>query len=163
MVNSEKAISMLKVNPEYMSKIMEATNNCPYFRLQNMRLLNFDAGISKLEIDIDPGKHYQPFGITHGGVVCSIIDAAAFWAVYGQAPENVGMTSVDLKLNYLAPASGTKLVAQGKMVKLGRTLGYGQAEVLDENGKILAAGASTLMVIPELPFIYAGQLPPKFL
>jgi uncharacterized protein (TIGR00369 family) len=73
------------------------------------------------------------------------------------------MTSVDLKLNYLAPASGTKLVAQGKMVKLGRTLGYGQAEVLDENGKILAAGASTLMVIPELPFKYAGQLPPKFL
>ncbi len=154
---------MLKVNPEYMSKIMQATNACPYFRLQNMRLLNFDNGISNLEIDVDPGKHYQPFGITHGGVVCSIIDAAAFWAVYGQAPENVGMTSVDLKLNYLAPASGLKLIAQGKMIKLGKTLGYGQAEVLDENGRILASGSSTLMVIPGLPFRYAGELPPKFL
>ncbi|MFH0957642.1 MAG: PaaI family thioesterase, partial [Pseudomonadota bacterium] len=99
----------------------------------------------------------------HGGVICSIIDAAAFWAVYGQAPEDVGMTSVDLKLNYLAPASGSKLLAEGKMIKLGRTLGYGQAEVMDENGRILASGSSTLMVIPDLSFRYAGQLPPKFL
>ena len=154
---------MLRVNPEYMSKIIEATNQCPYFRLQNMRLMDFDLGNSLVEIDVDPEKHYQPFGITHGGVICSIIDAAAFWAVYGQAPEDVGMTSVDIKLNYLAAANGSKLIAQGKMIKLGRTIGYGQAELTDEKGRIIASGSSTLMVIPALAFGYAGELPPKFL
>ncbi|MCX5872617.1 MAG: PaaI family thioesterase [Deltaproteobacteria bacterium] len=154
---------MRKINPEYISKVSEATSRCPYFRLLNMRLIGFDIGTSELEIEIDPKKHFQPFGHVHGGVYSSIIDAAAFWAVFGQVDQNVGMTSVDLKLNYLSSTNGSKLIAHGKKIKLGKTLGYGQAEVTDENGKILAHGSSTLMVIPNLSFQQDEPFPPKFL
>ena len=154
---------MRQINPEYVSFVSEATSASPYFRLLNMRLIHFDIGFCKIEIDVDPNKHFQPFGNVHGGVYSSIIDAAAFWAVYGQVDENVGMTSVDLKLNYLSATNGSKLIANGKKIKLGRTLGYGQAQVTDETGKMLAHGTSTLMVITDLPFKFDGPLPSKFL
>ena len=128
-----------------------------------MSLIDFDIGTCRIEIVIDPKKHFQPFGNVHGGVYSSIIDAAAFWAVYGQVDENVGMTSVDLKLNYLSATNRSKLVAHGKKIKLGRTLGYGQTQVTDESGKMLAHGTSTLMIIPDLNFKFDEPLPPKFL
>ncbi|MFH0958921.1 MAG: PaaI family thioesterase [Pseudomonadota bacterium] len=153
---------MRKINPEYVSIVSEATSASPYFKLLNMRLIDFDLDSCRIEIEIDPKKHFQPFGNVHGGVYSSIIDAAAFWAVYGQVDENNGMTSVDLKLNYLSATNGTKLIAYGKKIKLGRTLGYGQANVTDENGKMLAHGTSTLMIIQNLCFQFAESLPPKF-
>jgi uncharacterized protein (TIGR00369 family) len=154
---------MRKINPEYVSIVSKATNASPYFKLLNMSLIDFDIGTCRIEIVIDPKKHFQPFGKVHGGVYSSIIDAAAFWAVYGQVDENVGMTSVDLKLNYLSATNGSKLVAHGKKIKLGRTLGYGQTQVTDESGKMLAHGTSTLMIIPDLNFKFDEPLPPKFL
>jgi len=153
---------MRSINPEYVEAIRSATNDCPYFRLQSMTLLEFDVGASLLEIQLGE-KHLQPFGVVHGGVFSTIIDAAVFWAVFSEVDENAGMTSVELKLNYLAPAVTGKLVARGRRIKLGKTLGLGEAEVTDQEGKLLAHGTSTLIVMPAFEFSKSGLLPPKFL
>ncbi|HMK35051.1 MAG TPA: PaaI family thioesterase [Desulfomonilaceae bacterium] len=152
---------MPALNPDYVRIVASATNQCPYFTLLNMKLLDFDIGSSLIEIDLGD-RHLQPFGVVHGGVFSSIIDAAAFWCVYPEVPENSGLTTVDLKLNYLAPASSGKLVARGHRIKLGKTLGLGEAEVTDETGRILAHGTSTLIVLPDFPFVHGEPLPRKF-
>jgi uncharacterized protein (TIGR00369 family) len=66
-----------------------------------------------------------------------------------------------MKLNFLAPARTGKLVAEGRRIKLGQTLGFGEARVEDEEGKLLAHGVGTFMVLPGqgLP----QSFPPKFL
>jgi len=153
---------MRRINPLYVQVVGKAATTSPYFKLLSMELLDFDIGRSLLEIKCHH-KHLQPFGMVHGGVFCSIIDAAAFWAVYPEVDEDSGMTSVDLKLNYLAPAASGKLIARGRRIKLGKTLGLGEVEVTDEDGRILAHGTSTLMVIPDLPFSAGETIPPKFL
>ncbi|MEI7451236.1 MAG: PaaI family thioesterase [Desulfomonile sp.] len=153
---------MREMNPLYVETLIHGTNKCPYFTLLSMKLLQFDIGRSLLQIDVQD-KHLQPFGMVHGGVFSSIIDAAAFWAVYPDVDENSGLTSVDLKLNYLAPSSRGKLIATGRRIKLGKTLGLGEAEVTDENGRILAHGTSTLIILPDFPFGHEGTLPPKFI
>jgi uncharacterized protein (TIGR00369 family) len=153
---------MRQLNPEYARLVSSHTNQCPYFTLLSMRILELEVGRSLLEIDLDQ-KHLQPFGLVHGGVFSSIIDAAAFWAVYTEADETAGMTTVDLKLNYLAPAFAGKLIATGRNIKLGKTLGLGEAVITDEDGRILAHGISTLMVIPDHPFLVSEPLPCKFI
>jgi len=45
---------MRKINPEYISLVSKATNASSYFKLLNMRLIDFDIGSSKIEIDVDP-------------------------------------------------------------------------------------------------------------
>ena len=127
-----------------------------------MRLVEAGIGFSLLEIDLDR-KHLQPFGFVHGGVFASIIDAAAFWSLFYEIEDpNAGATTVDLKVNYLAPATEWKLIAKGRRIKLGRTLGYAEAAVTDESGKLLAHGTSTLMILSENTLTMDPPLPPKF-
>ncbi|MBT8365816.1 MAG: PaaI family thioesterase, partial [Deltaproteobacteria bacterium] len=115
---------MKKPNPEYVERVNQLANRCPYFELLSMRIIDIGVGFSVLEIDLSQ-KHLQPFGFVHGGVFASIIDAAAYWAVfYDIEDQNTGATTVDLKLNYLAPAVSGKLIAKGRQIKLGKTLGY---------------------------------------
>jgi len=154
---------MKRPNPKYIERINRLVNNSPYFSLLSMKILDIGVGYSHLEIDISK-KHLQPFGFVHGGVFASIIDAAAFWAIYYDIKDqNDGITTVDLKLNYLAPSLSGKPVAKGRQIKLGKTLGYAESEVQNETGKILAHGTSTVMIQPGKGLTDDPPLPSKFL
>lgn len=154
---------MKKPNPEYIKRMNEIVNMCPYFDLLSMKLVDIGIGYSLLEVEL-ARKHLQPFGVVHGGVFASIIDAAAFWAVYyGIADPDAGVTTVDLKLNYLAPIASGKLIASGRQIKVGRTLGYAEAQVADQQGKVLAHGTSTVIILPGKAIEADPPLPPKFI
>ena len=154
---------MPKLNPEYVKRVNALTNRCPYFELLSMGIVEVGIGFSVLEIDLAE-KHLQPFGFVHGGVYASIIDAATFWAVfYGIKEQNDGVTTADLKLNYLAPATSGKLIAKGRQIKLGKTLGYAEAEVCDDSGKIVAHGTSTVILLPGKGLTLNPPLPDKFI
>jgi uncharacterized protein (TIGR00369 family) len=154
---------MKKPNPEYIKRIYEIVNSCPYFELLSMTLKDVGVDYSVLEIDLAK-KHLQPFGMVHGGVFASIIDAAAFWSIYfGIEDQSAGLTTVDLKLNYLAPAASGKLIARGRQIKVGKTLGYAEAEVTNETGKVLAHGTSTVIILPGKAIEGNPPLPSKFI
>jgi uncharacterized protein (TIGR00369 family) len=152
------------LNPEYVKMICKLAETTPYFQLLSMRILHLEIGACDLEIPIQAQKHMQPFGVVHGGVFASIIDAAAFWAVFPEIDEDKGMTTVDLKINYLAPAVTGVLRARGTKIKVGQTLSLGEARVTDGNGKLLAHGTSTLITLPISSFQVDGSaMPRKFL
>lgn len=154
---------MKRLNPDYIRSVTSFVNGCPYFRLLSMRIEQVGIGFSLLEIDLAE-KHLQPFGLVHGGVFASIVDATAFWALFcGIEDPNAGATTVDLKLNYLAPAVSGRLIARGRQIRLGKTLGYAEATVTDQNDRLLAHGTSTLMVMPHNGLAVDAPLPPKFL
>ena len=153
---------MKNPNHAYIERVNRLVNHSPYFSLLSMKIVDIGVGYSHLDIDIGQ-KHLQPFGLVHGGVFASIIDAAAFWATYYDIEDqNDGLTTVDLKLNYLAPATSGKLIAKGRRIKLGKTLGYAEAEVRSETGKILAHGTSTVMILHGKGLTDDPPLPPKF-
>jgi uncharacterized protein (TIGR00369 family) len=150
-------------NPEHVERLVSVINSSPYFELISMKIREIGIGYSLFEIDLEE-RHLQPFGLVHGGVFASIIDSAASWAIfYGIKDENGGLTSVDLKLNYLAPAVYGKLLAKGRQITLGKTFGYAEAQVTDESGKILAHGTSTVMIAPGKLPVVEPPFPPKFL
>jgi len=154
---------MKRPNPEHIDRLRALVNACPYFTLLSMEIREIGIGWAVLEIPLAE-KHLQPFGIAHGGVFASLIDAVTFWSIYFSVEDpSTAITSVDLKLNYLAPAATGTLVARGRQVKLGRTLGLAEAEVFREDGKLLAQGTSTVMLIPGKGLGRDGSLPPKFL
>ncbi len=152
---------MKTLNPAYVAAITGIVNQCPYFSLLSMKLNSFDTGQSHMRVMVEK-KHLQPFGMVHGGVYASLIDAAAFWAVFPQLDDNLGLTTVELKINYLAPHSNGQMLAKGRSIKVGKTLCLGEATIEDENGRLLAHGTETLMVLNDLKFKNHPSLPPKF-
>jgi len=99
----------------------------------------------------------------HGGVIASLADTAIFWSCFGELDESAGITTVDLKVNYLAPVADGKLSARGRRIRLGRTLGLGEAEIFNGEGRLIAHGTSSVIILPGFGFPGNPTLPPKFL
>ena len=153
---------MRRLNPAYMEVVIERVNESPYFSLISMEVIKIGKGESRLEVSVQE-KHLQPFGMVHGGVYSSLVDAAAFWAVYPEIDGDLGMTTVEMKLNYLAPASLGTMIARGKSLRIGKTLCLGEASIENEKGILLAHGTSTMMILRDLRIQGEDEMPPKFI
>jgi uncharacterized protein (TIGR00369 family) len=153
---------MKQLNPEYIRKVREVVNQSPYFDLLSMEVRSLSQGESLLEIEIGK-KHLQPFGMVHGGVYSSIVDAASFWAVYPLVEEGVGLTTVEMKVNFLAPASEGYLVARGRSLKVGRTLCLAECLVENRKGTLLAHGTATMMIVKDRVLTEEAAMPQRML
>ncbi len=91
-------------------------------------LLTVEAG--SLEVALPFSKLVQQqHGLFHGGIVSMIADTASGFATYTVLPADEECVSAEFKVNFLYPARGTKLVARGNVIKVGRTLVIAEATV----------------------------------
>ena len=84
----------------------------------------------------------QQHGYVHAGIVATLVDSAGGYAGFTGFPDDASVLSVEFKLNLLAPAKGERLLAEGFVVKAGRTLVVTRGEVHAED-----AGGRTLVAI----------------
>lgn len=139
----------LPLNPDYVAAVRDSLAAAPFPALIGMQLVEVEPDLAHIAIDVDE-KHLQPFGIVHGGVIATLIDTATFWAAFWRLPSDSGLVNVDLKLNYLAavPLGRGRLTAVGRCLQAGRQVSYSEARVIDETGRLVAHGTSTLMSLP---------------
>lgn len=153
---------MKRINPAWLEKMQTLRSAETYFRLLSMELREVAWGQARLELEVGP-QHLQPYGAVHGGVISSLVDSAGFWAVYSMLPQGREATTIEMKLNYLAPARSGRLICEGRCIKLGRTLGLAEARVDNEAGELLAHGTVTMMVFDQPGWAGQQGLPPKYL
>ena len=133
-----------------------------------MSVTEIGVGYSVVTLDVG-NEHMNPFGGIHGGVYASAIDTAAYWSAYCDVPEENGLITIDVKVDFLAPVSGDKIIINGRRIKSGKTLYLTEAMMSDTNGTVLAHGTSKLMVtrkqsvVDIVKYIGLGKLPPKFI
>lgn len=92
----------------------------------------------------------QQHGFVHAGAVSTIADTACGFAALTMMRPGAGVLTVEFKMNMMAPATGTRLVARGRVVKAGRTLVVTQAEVMveaDGAERAVALMTATMMTI----------------
>ena len=92
-------------------------------------------------------KHFNPMGTIHGGILCDIADAAMGIAFASTLAAGETFTTVELKINFLRPVRIAKLRAEGRVIQRGRTVGYVECEITDENKKLIAKSNSTCLVL----------------
>lgn len=102
-------------------------------------------------------------GIVHGGVLASLIDSTTFWAVYPRLEKGMGLTTVEMKLNYLAPAREGRLIGAGKCIKLGKTTALAEARITDSEGRLIAYGTATMLVLKGVDIPPYRDFSPKFI
>ena len=83
-------------------------------------------------------------GGIHGGVLATLIDAAAWCAAAVHYPSWISTVEFDVRL--LEPVVGEDLVATGRTVRIGKRIAVAEAEVRTAAGRLVATGAATLSV-----------------
>jgi uncharacterized protein (TIGR00369 family) len=76
----------------------------------------------------------QQHGFFHAGVTSTIADSAGGYAGFTLFPAESSVMTVEFKINFLAPADGELLRAEGRVVRPGRRLTVCDVDVLAEKG-----------------------------
>ncbi len=118
----------------------------PIARLLGIRVISLVPGESHLELDAGP-QHANPMGTLHGGVLCDLADLAMGAAYASTLERGETFTTLELKINFLRPVWREKLLAIGKIVNRGRTVGMVECEITDSQGRIVAKVTSTCMTL----------------
>jgi acyl-CoA thioesterase len=120
----------------------------PYWRLLGLRIVRMEPGFARMVMPVTP-ELLQLYGQVHGGAIASLVDSAVAAAMGANMSPGERATTVEMKINYLAPVIEGQVYAESKIVKKGRTLTVGTTEVTDGNGRLLAIASVTYMLLKE--------------
>jgi uncharacterized protein (TIGR00369 family) len=97
-----------------------------------------------------PGPHLlNPLGSVHGGYALTLIDSACGCAVHSELEAGIGYTTVETKVNFtraIDPAGGP-VACEGRVVSRGRQIATAEAYLRSAEGRLLAHGTSTLIIL----------------
>ncbi|MGH9787706.1 MAG: PaaI family thioesterase [Candidatus Acidiferrales bacterium] len=117
-----------------------------FARVGPVRMLGMKLGAlrrGRAELTLDPGaRHAHPYGV-HGGVLAALADTAMAMAVFTLVPTSTRIATVEMKINYLAPHQRGRLRAEAKVLRLGKRLAVGEAEIRDRRRQLIAKSLMT--------------------
>jgi uncharacterized protein (TIGR00369 family) len=122
------------------------TNDVPIARLIGFEVKEIGDGRACVVLAAGP-QHANPMGTLHGGVLCDIADAAMGIAFASTLAPDESFTTVDLKINFFRPVWQADLTAEGIVIQRGRTIGYVECSITDQEDRLIAKAASTCMVL----------------
>jgi len=111
-----------------------------------MSTVTGDDGIIRVGMDVTEDLK-QFYGNIHGGVISSLMDSTIAVAINQQLEPGEGASTVEIKVNYFRPVSKGRIIGEGKVIQKGRKIVVGQGEIRDEEGRIVAFGTATFMIV----------------
>ena len=115
----------------------------------NFRLVEVEKGRAVFEGTPAPNL-LNPLGAIHGGWALTLIDSACGCAVHTELDAGVGYTTVETKVNFTRPIApdGGPVRCEGRVLSRGRQIATAEAFLRSADGKLLAHGTSTLIILP---------------
>lgn len=117
-------------------------------RTMGFRLAEVEEGRAVFEGTPGPNL-LNPLGAVHGGFALALIDSACGCALHSALGPGVGYTSVETKVNFTRPIApdGAVVRCEGRVLSRGRQIATAEAYLRSADGKLLAHGTSTLIIL----------------
>jgi uncharacterized protein (TIGR00369 family) len=126
-------------------ELQRLVDESPLHRQLELRVSQVEGG--KVVLDGRAGEchlHCEGSEVTHGGIVATLLDAAATFALIALTGED--WSTVDLRVDYLRPLPGGPLRVSGEVVQAGRRIGRAGAVVVHpESGRECAMATGTFV------------------
>jgi uncharacterized protein (TIGR00369 family) len=92
---------------------------------------------------------YNPLGMVHGGLLCTLLDFAAGAAVHTLLPAGVAFSSIEIKVSYLKAvrADTGELEAHGHVLRIGGRVAFAEAHARDGYGELVGHATSSIAVL----------------
>lgn len=108
-------------------------------------LMELGDGFSRLGFAIRP-HHKQHLGAVHGGAIATLADHCGWYAVISQLDRGYTSVTIELKVNYLRPAAGERLVAEARVRNRTRRTAFTTIEIFIRKTMVAYATATYAIV-----------------
>jgi uncharacterized protein (TIGR00369 family) len=95
------------------------------------------------------GTHLNPAGTVHGGLAATMLDSCMGLAIQSLLEKGVRSTTLEFKISLLRPITPeTGLIkAEGVVLSCGRRVGTAEGRITDQQGRLLAHGTTTCLIL----------------
>ena len=125
-----------------LQRLVTAVEQSGFYQLLGMEIVDVKPGYSKLRVRFRKGLTH---GVGHGGVMASIADSCIACALFGmmEDPAELGISTIEMKLNYFRPFKEGEMIAEGRIIQKGASIAVGEMDVHDGKGVMYGKGIAT--------------------
>jgi uncharacterized protein (TIGR00369 family) len=131
------------------SAILERIRKIPIYSTLRMEAAAFDHGACEVRVP----RHLIYDGVFesfHGGILMTIADSVACFAVLTGTPDGQALTTTDMNIRFLAPCL-TDVRAKARVIKFGRLLCPVTVDLYDSAGTLVAVAQVNYMLLDRIP------------
>lgn len=144
---------MIKIfNPSYRDRIETFLERQHFMKHIGFELNLIDEGRTEGFLELKE-IHQQQKGLVHGGLIATVADITMGFAAYSGVPADHHVVTGEMKISYLNPGKGDKIICKGWIMKQGKKINFCESEVWvysgDEGILIAKASASMVTIFPD--------------
>ncbi|MBN1363979.1 MAG: PaaI family thioesterase [Syntrophaceae bacterium] len=109
-------------------------------------MVELKNGYARFRMPVRP-EYLQGAKVMQGGLIVALADEAIAHAMMTQLKPEEGLTTIELKSNFLAGISEGELIASATVFKKGRSLVIGDCLVTDSQGKNICRVSATFLLL----------------
>ncbi len=127
--------------------LLDQFNRNSLYTTIGLRLKKAEEGRAESVLTPDP-KVCWPFPTQpHGGILFTIMDTTMAWAIQSLLDQGLSCTTIDLHIQYLAPAKESPYTCLAETTRQSRHLAFVRAEIRDARQRPIASGQATFRII----------------
>ena len=129
--------------------IVKRTNNIPIVKTLQLKIISLSDGYCEVQV---PRKlrYDGVFKSFHGGLLMTVADSAACFAIFTKTGPEVRLTTTDMNIRFLAPCL-SDVTAKAKVIKLGRTLVPVSVDLFDSKDRHVAVAQVNYILLDNQP------------
>jgi acyl-CoA thioesterase len=118
----------------------------PFLDFMGIRLTEMADGYARFRMPVRP-EYLQGAKTMQGGLIVAMADEAIAHAMMTQLSPDEGLTTIELKSNFLAGVQSGELIATATVFKKGQSLIIGDCLVTDDKDKNICRVSATFMLL----------------
>lgn len=136
----------MPIKESYEKSLRRVVESAPYYQLLQITLDQIDVGFARFRMPFRK-ELTHPYGIVHGGAIASLADTAVAFALMTMIQPGERVTTVEFKINFLSSVHNEEMIGEARIVNKGRSLVMADMEVKNKDGKLIAKGLATYMIL----------------
>ena len=139
-----------RVSSELQKAIFARIKKIPIVHTLQFKIISLSNGYCEAKVPRKL-KYDGVFKSFHGGLLMTIADSAACFAIFTRTGPEVRLTTTDMNIRFLAPCL-SDVTAKAKVIKLGRTLVPVSVDLFDSKNRHVAVAQVNYILLDNLPF-----------
>lgn len=136
---------MTRITPERFQEIVRET--LPFAASFGAEILELEEGRARFRLPFK-GDMTRQGGTIAGPIMMAFADMVMYAVVLSRLPDAVASVTSNLTMNFLRRPGQTAMIAEGRMLRLGRRLAFGEVELFSENDPDMVAHATLTYALP---------------
>ncbi|HEX6082045.1 MAG TPA: PaaI family thioesterase [Methylomirabilota bacterium] len=137
------------MSEDLLERVRARARENSFWRYLGVEVAEAVEGRVRLRVRARDELRNAPGAPLHGGVFAALTDMAvggALATMHEAAAGGVGQVTLDLNVSFIGAGTGD-VYAEGRIIRRGRSVAFGEASITDEAGKVVAVGRATYLIV----------------